>query len=202
MRRQIYVAAFVAVAVSFSAMAQEDTVDIKMAMNTPRLQLFQGDGTNFVLTDPLVYRIKKTGKTIIVPEGFVTDFATVPWYARSVISVLGRHSIPAIVHDYLYWEQRCKREQADAIIEEAMAEYGSTPFQRLVVSYAVRYRASGAWEENAADRRKGLIKILTGVYKKIPLNTEWNDYRKFLKDQNVQEPPLEAGTPAYCTLSK
>ncbi len=50
----------------------------KAALNTPRLQLFQGDGTNFVLVDDLYYEIKRTGRTIRVPSGFVTDFASVP----------------------------------------------------------------------------------------------------------------------------
>lgn len=59
-----------------------------------------------MLVDDLYYEIKRTGRTIRVPSGFVTDFASVPWYARSAISVLGRHSIPAIVHDYLYWERK------------------------------------------------------------------------------------------------
>ncbi len=183
-------------------MAQDDSAETKLALNTPRLQLFQGDGTNFVLTDPLLYRVQKTGRTITVPAGFVTDFASVPWYARSVISVLGRHSIAAIVHDYLYWDQRCTRDQADALLAEAMAEYGSTQFQRSVVYYAVKYRASGAWDENTADRKNGLIRILTGVHRRIPLNTEWEAYRKLLKEQNVQEPPVEAETPSYCALSK
>src|SRR5437764_1311818 len=80
----------------------ESQIQPRMATNTPRLQLFQGDGTNFMLVDPLFYEIKRTGKVITVPAGFVTDFASVPWYARWLISVLGRHSIPAIVHDYLY----------------------------------------------------------------------------------------------------
>jgi hypothetical protein len=64
----------------------------------------------------------------------------VPWYARWRISVLGKHSIAAIVHDSLYWEQRCTREEADAILREAMGEYGSSSADQTIVCYAVKKR--------------------------------------------------------------
>lgn len=174
----------------------------KMATNTPRLQLFQGDGLNFVLVDALTYEIKRTGQFITVPAGFVTDFASVPWYARSVINVLGRHSIPAIVHDYLYWEQRCTREQADAIMKEAMTEYESSSFDQNVVFYAIKYGAGGAWSQNAADMAKGLIRILPEGHRNIPLNTDWQSYRQKLFDDHVKEEPIPPGMPAYCKLDK
>lgn len=177
-----------------------EAVSPRMATNTPRLQLFQGDGTNFVLVDPLFYEIKRTGQTIVVPGGFVTDFASVPWYGRTFISVLGRHSIPAIVHDYLYWEQRCTRAQADEIFKEAMTEYSTSGFSKTVAYNAVKYGAGGAWDQNKADRKTGLIKVLTGAYANIPLNTDWDSYRKDLFDRKATEPPIEPGVPQYCVL--
>jgi hypothetical protein len=174
----------------------------KAALNTPRLQLFQGDGTNFVLVDDLYYEIKRTGRTIRVPSGFVTDFASVPWYARSAISVLGRHSIPAIVHDYLYWEQRCSRQQADAILFDAMDEYKSATWQQWLVYYSVHWRAGGAWEENKEDRAKGYVRVLKGSNKIPPLNMDWPTYRDELRRQNVTEPSAGGGVPQYCFLEK
>ena len=186
--------------VAVGASAQD--VATKAALNAPRLQLFQGDGTNFVLVDDLYYEIKKTKKTIRVPNGFVTDFASVPWYARSAISVLGRHSIPAIVHDYLYWEQRCTREQADAILADAMDEYNSSKWQQWLVFYSVHWRAGGAWEENKQDRAQGYVRVLKAAYKIPPLNMDWSSYREELHKQDVSEPSLGSGTPPYCDLGK
>ena len=184
----------------FVAGAHAEDVRPRMATNTPRLQLFQGDGTNFMLVDPLFYEIKRTGKTITVPAGFVTDFASVPWYARSLISVLGRHSIPAIVHDYLYWEQRCTRDQADDILREAISEYSSSWRDQIAVDYAVKYGAQSAWDQNKADRKKGYIRVLTGGNQNIPLNVDWDAYRQQLFKQHATEPPLGSGTPDYCVL--
>lgn len=45
-----------------SAVAQD--VGTKAALNTPRLQLFQGDGTNFVLVDDLYYEIGMYRKVV------------------------------------------------------------------------------------------------------------------------------------------
>lgn len=172
----------------------------KMALNTPRLQLFQGDGTNFMLVDDLRYQIIRTGEVITVPAGFVTDFASVPWYGRWRISVLGKHSIPAIVHDYLYWEQRCSREEADKILREAMIEYQSSSTDQRIVYYAVKYGAQGAWDENAADKQKGYIRVLTGPYASPTLNSDWLTYREDLLKQGAKEPALDPTKPSYCTL--
>lgn len=176
------------------------TFQPKLATNPTRLQLFQGDGTNFMLVNPLFYEVKRTGQIITVPAGFVTDFASVPWYARWLISVLGKHSIPAIVHDYLYWEQRCTRDEADAILKEAMNEYGSSWRDQDAVYYAVRYGAQSAWDENQTDRSRGYIRVLTGGYQNIPLNIDWDAYRQQLFDQKVTEPAIAPGKPSYCTL--
>ncbi len=200
MHRLARLTTFAALILPLSAGVAAAQAQPRMAKNTPRLQLFQGDGLNFVLIDPLIYEIKRTGQVVTVPAGFVTDFASVPWYARSVINVLGRHSIPAIVHDYLYWEQRCTREEADAILKEAMAEYESSTFDQKVVYYAVTYGAGGAWNENAQDRKAGYIRVLPEGHRTIPLNTDWESYRQSLFDLNVKEPPPEPGKPAYCTL--
>jgi hypothetical protein len=180
--------------------AQAQTIRPRMATNTPRLQLFQGDGTNFMLVDPLFYEIKRSGKTITVPAGFVTDFASVPWYGRAFISVLGKHSIPAIVHDYLYWEQRCTRDQADDILKEAMGEYSSSWRDQMAVYYAVKYGAQSAWDQNRADRKKGYIKVLTGGLQSIPLNVDWDSYRQQLFKQHATEPAPAPGTADYCVL--
>lgn len=200
-RKHMYrVAAFMLAVGVASMLGAEAQIHPRMATNTPRLQLFQGDGTNFMLVDPLFYEIKRTGRTITVPAGFVTDFASVPWYARWLISVLGKHSIPAIVHDYLYWEQRCTREQADAILKEAMAEYKSSSFDIEAVFYAVKYGAQGAWNENAADRKKGYIRVLTGGYQNLPLNSDWDDYREQLFKEHATEPPIGPAPADYCGL--
>lgn len=39
---------------------------------------------------------------IIVPAGFITDFASIPWFCQWRLSKLGPYNESAVVHDYLY----------------------------------------------------------------------------------------------------
>lgn len=57
-------------------------------------------GDYWRLLDPLVYE----GNTDrwVVPAGFVTDFASIPWWARWALSPTGKHNRAAVLHDFLY----------------------------------------------------------------------------------------------------
>jgi hypothetical protein len=173
-----------------------------MAENNPEFVLFQADGNIFVLVEELRYKIERTGQRIIVPAGFVTDFASVPQVAQSIISVLGKHSVPAVVHDYLYWVQTCTREQADNILYEAMQEYKANWFQKHAVYNAVRVGGAGAWTANEDDHKKGLPRILPVGNGPLPPNLNWQKYRQELYNRGVRAEPLAnpGNRPAYCVL--
>jgi hypothetical protein len=186
----------------FSLTSRAGPVTIKQAVTNPPLALFQKDGDVFVLTADLLYRIERTGELITVPAGFVTDFASVPKYAQSFISVLGKHSVPAVVHDFLYWEQTCTRQQADDILAEAMKEYDSPWYQISAVYWAVRAGAGSAWSENTEERKKGLPRVLSKESLPLPANMTWAQYRQKLFDSGEHAIPVPPGTPppAYCKL--
>ena len=50
-----------------------------------------GDGQDSVLTQDLQYRVLQTTFVIVVPTGFVTDFASTPRALWSVIPPIGRY---------------------------------------------------------------------------------------------------------------
>lgn len=54
--------------------------------------------------EPLEYRVghADSPEVVLVPAGFVTDFASVPFGVRNLFPALGRHGRPAIIHDWLY----------------------------------------------------------------------------------------------------
>ena len=60
------------------------------------------------------------GEYIEVPAGFVTDFATVPRVFWFVIPPWGRYGKAAVLHDYLYAQQRSSRKRCDRIFKHAM----------------------------------------------------------------------------------
>src|SRR5215216_1525948 len=55
-------------------------------------------------------------QAVSVPEGFVTDFASIPRIFWSALRPDGLYTYPAIVHDYLYWEQNVPKDVADSVL--------------------------------------------------------------------------------------
>lgn len=105
------------------------------------------------LLEPLEYRVggEDSDEAIVVPAGFVTDFASIPMGLWNLFPPLGRWARPAIVHDYLYdrggavGPRSYSRAQADAIFREAMAVVGVPAWRRSVMYVAVRVWGAGGW---------------------------------------------------------
>lgn len=148
--------------------------------------------------DPIVPR--NSGVIIIVPKGFVTDFASIPQPLWSFgLSPYGRFSKAAIVHDYLYWKQDCTREQSDNLLLIAMKESGVTSSQQTEIYFGVRAGGETAWQSTRRDRAAGLIKIIPGDRLNFPYEINWPDYRQQLLDLGVTE-PSSPETSAYCSF--
>ena len=70
----------------------------------PSLRPFSRAGY-WVLVEPLVVRVGEGPGSLVVPAGFVTDFASIPGRLQGLVFKLGPHPCPAITHDYPYWKQ-------------------------------------------------------------------------------------------------
>jgi hypothetical protein len=160
------------------------------------------DGLNWVLYDSLFYRILDTSRTITVPTGFVTDYASVPRMFWSVIGPHGPHSSPAVVHDFLYWDQGCNREEADRILALAMDEQGVAWATRKAIYIAVRVGGGGAWDTHTKEREDGLPAIIPPAYIHIPAKMSWDEYRQQLFNKGVHSTRVDPKTPKpdYCAV--
>jgi hypothetical protein len=79
----------------------------------------------FSLLDEVRYESDVLGDTIVVPEGFITDLASVPRRPLEWWLAGGRGDEPAVLHDWLYTAHACggkpiTRAQADAVLREAI----------------------------------------------------------------------------------
>ena len=93
----------------------------------------------FTLDAEFPYCDAQTGKVIVVPRWYVTDFASVPWYGQAFVDPQGPTARAAIVHDWLYTiGEPGKRAEADAIFLRAMLKYGVPSFQANIAYQAVR----------------------------------------------------------------
>jgi len=75
---------------------------------------------------------------ICVPDGFVTDFASIPRVFWTVFPPTGRYGKAAVVHDYLYRCTTWPRKLCDQIFLEAMQVLGVGWWTRRMIYRAVR----------------------------------------------------------------
>lgn len=109
------------------------------------------DGKHWELTEDLTLTTP-AGDVIVVPAGFVTDFASIPRVFWSLIGDPGGPWAPAaVVHDYLYRTGLLPRAEADAIFRDVMAIHGIRGTKRWVMWATVR---AAGWLAYEKDKRK------------------------------------------------
>lgn len=97
------------------------------------------------LTRPLLYQSDLVGRLIVVPEGFVTDFGSVPRLPLAYAWFGNVAQTPATVHDWLYTVQYTSRRTADAVLREAMALTGAPRITRNAWWLGVRLFGASHW---------------------------------------------------------
>ncbi|AEH85025.1 MULTISPECIES: DUF1353 domain-containing protein [Mesorhizobium] len=113
---------------------------------------------------------------VSVPAGFVTDLASIPPEFWSGLPPAARYSYPAIVHDYLYWFQPCKREEADGVLKAAMADMKVSSATAFIIYQAVRLGGGRAWDANATMRDAGERRVLCKYPSDVA--TTWNQWKQ------------------------
>lgn len=78
------------------------------------------------LDAPLLYYSEIVARKIEVPEGFTTDFASVPRVPIIYVLYADRNRKAATLHDYLYRNGLFDRSACDAIFREAMRADGES----------------------------------------------------------------------------
>ena len=106
------------------------------------------DGDSWVLMDDLVYKTNDD-RSIAVPLGFITDFASVPKFLWWWTAPWGRHGFAGIIHDWLYYIQDSSRADADALFREVMGKLGVRSTRAWLMWVAVRGPGWFAWRANA-----------------------------------------------------
>lgn len=130
------------------------------------------DGKRWVLVSKLNYDVgcKGSGYTIIVGNGFITDFASVPRLLWLFMSCWGIYGNGAVIHDWLYWQQYTSRREADAIFLEAMTVLKTPKFKKFILYRAVRWFGAIAWHRNARLKAQGETRMIQNVSLSVGLN--------------------------------
>lgn len=158
-----------------------------------------GDNRAFILLEAMNYKVGNSGIVITVPAGFVTDYASIPRPLWSLYSPHDQYSRAAIVHDYLYWTRKCKREQADNLFSIAMKESAVSEITQGIVYSGVDLGGEASWLKNGTESDRGMPRIVPIDRRDFPPNWSWEQYRAKLFSDGYRDPKIE-DEGAYCRL--
>ena len=118
---------------------------------TPLVVEVMPSGKTFKVAREFTYLWKRGYVEIHVGVGFVTDFASIPRFARLIIPKLGRWTKATVIHDAIYKDYipgvRFSRFTADVIFYDGMADLGVARWKRCIMWVAVRIFGGFAWKK-------------------------------------------------------
>jgi hypothetical protein len=103
----------------------------------------------WALLSQLVFSSDVLQRKVIVPMGFVTDFASVPRIPVAYLLTGDCGHAAAVLHDWAYTSHLCTRSEADALFHEALLAGGEPRWRAWLMWLGVRiggagpYRAAG-----------------------------------------------------------
>lgn len=104
-------------------------------------------GPHWTILQPLIYESDVAQRVFIVPEGFVTDFASVPRLPLAFLLTGDQAHEAAVIHDYIYAHKLLTRSQADAVFKEAMGVSGEPGWRAWLMWAGVRLGGWVAWND-------------------------------------------------------
>jgi len=116
-----------------------------------KLRVQESDGPWWKLTDRLRYQSSYLGETICVPNGFVTDFASVPRVPVLYWLWGSRADRPSVIHDYLYRMAEVSRSDADYVFYESMRADGCATWKAYPMYVGVW---AGGWASYGNNQGK------------------------------------------------
>lgn len=111
-------------------------------LRTDRVSLTSADR---ILLAPLAFSSALLDRLVIVPEGFVTDFASVPRAPLTYWLFGGVGDEAAVIHDFAYEKGLVPRDVADDLYLEALEACGVAKWRRLAMWAAVRAFGAGRY---------------------------------------------------------
>lgn len=125
---------------------------ITESLSPEQLRELKSDVQLYRLFGDFCFESTYLGAIITVPNGFVTDLASIP---RPVYSIVAPSDpimeLPSVGHDYLYARQgeingmRYDRKDADHVLDELMELAGAGRLIRKLVFAAVRLGGGSHW---------------------------------------------------------
>lgn len=123
------------------------------------------DGKMWVLTDRFEFHYREAGqiRRLVVPHGFLTDFASVPLPFRLIFPPWGKYGQASVIHDWMYWDQSMPRVTADRVFLDGMRTLRVLSPVRWIIYAGVRLFGRSAWMWNREERARGTLRVLAAL---------------------------------------
>lgn len=122
-----------------------------------------GSRYEFELLEPFVYEWcgcpGQPARSIVVPAGFRTDFASIPRPMQGVLDAVNDVSPGSVVHDFLYTSLMFEdRATADRIFYDALRANGVGWMRARAMWLGVRIGGGGAWASDLSTASEWFIR--------------------------------------------
>lgn len=112
------------------------------------------DGERWELVEEFEYHVGSvdSNEVICVPQGFITDFASIPRIFWNILPPWGKYGKAAIIYDYLYSNNEVyvyDRKRSDQIFLEGMEVLNVPGWKRNIMYLAVRIFANYAFHKKS-----------------------------------------------------
>ena len=117
------------------------------------------------LLAPLGYESDLLGAPVVVPAGYITDFASVPRLPLAYLMAGDTAHEAAVIHDFLYTThgldgRAITRAQADAVFREAIRASGDQMAPGWLMWLAVRVGGRSSWKAAGPEQPAHVTEIL------------------------------------------
>lgn len=120
------------------------------------------------LLQPLVYSSDRLGRTVTVPAGFVTDYASVPRIPVAYLLAGGCADAAAVIHDWLYTTHEVDRATADAVLREAIIAGGDPVWRAWLMWAGVRLGGFGPWGADGPPQPRMVARQIDALHPEAP----------------------------------
>jgi len=128
------------------------------------------------------YSINVDGHSILVPQYFEFDGASIPRIGWQITYTPFDPDVmmPALIHDWLYYNHQVGRKEADEIFYKLLIKNGASNSKSNIMYQAVRIGGSFAWDNDAEDD-----KAMAQLYLKVANHEQLPRYKFPLKVQTL-----------------
>jgi hypothetical protein len=113
----------------------------------------EGEDPKFILEEDveIVYSYRRKHYIVVIPKGFITDFASIPKIFRNWLSNVSGYNKCYLLHDFQYSilsQEKHSRANSDNILRENLDWCNMNMLDRNAVYFAVRIAGGKHWKKN------------------------------------------------------